>query len=80
MRIDELHPRPTSAEPLEIPAELMASVVRHQANLSALIASLHAAGIRDDMIEASVRALVDSYALELTAAIRTFVKGGQDHE
>lgn len=75
MRIDELRPRPTAAEPLEIPAELLDSVNRHQANLAALITNMKAAGIRDDMVEASVRTLVDSYASELSAAIRAFMKG-----
>ena len=74
MRIDQLNPAPTSAEPLEIPAELLTSVERHQANLSALIASMRAAGIEGDAIEASVRTLVDSYADELTAAIRSMMQ------
>lgn len=74
MRIDELRPKPTAAEPLEIPVELLDSVNRHQTNLAALIASLQAAGLEDDMIDASVRTLVDSYAGELTVAIRNFVK------
>ncbi len=75
MRIDQLQPRPTDAEALEIPAELIGSVHRHQANLAALIASLQAAGLEEEMVEASVRTLVDSYATELSAAIRAFVKG-----
>lgn len=75
MRIDQLHPTPTAAEPLEIPAELLDSVARHQAHLAALIASLRAAGLQEDMVEASVRTLVDSYADELTVAIRGMVKG-----
>lgn len=74
MRIDQLHPTPTAAEPLEIPAELLDSVVRHQAHLAALIASLRAAGLQEDMVEASVRTLVDSYADELTVAIRGMMK------
>lgn len=74
MRIDQLHPTPTAAEPLEIPAELLDSVARHQAHLAALIASLRAAGLQEDMVEASVRTLVDSYADELTVAIRGMVK------
>lgn len=75
MRIDQLHPTPTAAEPLEIPAELLASVQRHQAHLSALVASMRAAGIEGDAIEASVRILVDSYADELTTAIRSMMQG-----
>lgn len=74
MRIDQLRPTPTAAEPLEIPAELLDSVNRHQAHLTALIASLEAAGLQEDMIEASVRTLVDSYADELTRAIRAMVR------
>ncbi|WP_375391056.1 hypothetical protein [uncultured Sphingomonas sp.] len=79
MRIDQLRPPPTAAEPLEIPAELLDSVDRHQAHLAALIASLQVAGVQDDMIEASIRTLVDSYADELTTAVRAMMKG-QHHE
>jgi hypothetical protein len=75
MRIDQLHPAPTAAEPLEIPAELLASVHRHQAHLGALVTSMRAAGIEGDAIEASVRTLVDSYADELTKAIRSMMQG-----
>ena len=74
MRIDQLNPSPTAAEPLEIPPELLASVIRHQAHLAALIASLRAAGLQEDLVEVSVRALVDSYADELTTAIRGMMK------
>jgi ABC-type antimicrobial peptide transport system ATPase subunit len=78
MRIDELEPRPTVAEPLEIPAELQDSVMRHQAHLAALVTSLRAAGMQEDVVEISVRSLVDSYAQELTLAIRTMMEG-PDH-
>jgi hypothetical protein len=78
MRIDQLHPTATGAEPLEIPAELLASVRRHQAHLAALIASMRAAGVEGDAIEASVRILVDSYAGELTTAIRSMMQGERD--
>jgi hypothetical protein len=74
MRIDQLQPTPTIAEPLEIPPELHDSVLRHQAHLGALLVNLRAAGLREDMIESSVRTLVDSYAVELTAAIRAMNK------
>ncbi|HEX8553650.1 MAG TPA: hypothetical protein VF695_02985 [Sphingomonas sp.] len=74
MRIDQLRPAPTAAEPLEIPPELLDSVVRHQAHLAALIASLRDAGLREDMVESSVRTLIDSYADELTLAIRQMMK------
>lgn len=73
MRIDELHPTITSVEPLEIPDELLASVSRHQKNLATLIGSLRAAGLGEDMVEASVRTLVQSYAEELTLAIRSML-------
>jgi hypothetical protein len=75
MRIDQLHPAPTAAEPLEIPTELLESVHRHQAHLGALVASMRTAGIAGDAIEASVRILVDSYADELTAVIRSMMQG-----
>ena len=74
MRIDQLEPAPTAAEPLEIPTELLASVHRHQAHLSALIASMRAAGVASDAVESSVRTLVDSYAEELTTAIRSMMQ------
>jgi hypothetical protein len=74
LRIDQLRPAPTAAEPLEIPPELLDSVVRHQAHLAALIASLRDAGLREDMVESSVRTLIDSYADELTLAIRQMMK------
>jgi hypothetical protein len=78
VRIDQLQPSPSAAEPLEIPAELLSSVTRHQTHLAQLIASLKAAGLQDDMIESSVRVLVDSYAEELTVAIRSMNKDRQD--
>jgi hypothetical protein len=74
VRIDELEPPPTCAEPLEIPAELLESVSRHQANLAGLVRSLRAAGLDEEMVEKSVRTLIDSYADELTAAIRSMMK------
>lgn len=74
MRIDQLQPTPSTAESLEIPAELLASVHRHQAHLFALIASLRAAGLGEDIVDASIRTLVDSYADDLTVAIRAMMK------
>ncbi len=74
MRIDQLEPTPSSADPLEIPLELLESVRRHQSHLSALIVSLRAAGLDEDVVDASVRTLVDSYAHDLTVAIRTMMK------
>jgi hypothetical protein len=77
MRIDQLDPTPSSAEPLEIPPELLESVQRHQTHLAALIASLRAAGVGEDVVETSVRTLVDSYADDLTVAIRSMM--GEPH-
>lgn len=74
VRVDQLTPPPTSAEPLEIPAELQDSVRRHQRHLVTLIASLRAAGLQEALIDANVRALVDSYAAELSAAIHAMMK------
>ena len=74
MRIDQLDHTPTSPEPLEIPPELLESVLRHQAHLAALVASLRAAGLEEEMVDASVRTLIDSYADELTTAIRGMVR------
>ncbi len=71
MRIDQLNPTPSTVVTLEIPAELMHSVARHQTELAKLVVNLQAAGLPDDLIEASVRTLVDSYANELTSAILT---------
>lgn len=75
MRIDELEPTPTNAAPLEIPAALLESVHRHQAHLAALVSSLRAAGVDEATVEASIRGLVDSYADELTRAVREMIKG-----
>ena len=78
MRIDQLQPTPSVAEPLEIPAELLASVQRHQTHLAELIVSLRAAGLDEDVVDASIRTLVDSYADDLTVAIRAMMKA-PDH-
>ncbi|USU07612.1 hypothetical protein NF700_10895 [Sphingomonadaceae bacterium OTU29MARTA1] len=78
MRIDQLTPTPTDAAPIEIPAELLDSVSRQQTHLARLVESLRAAGLQEAMIDTSVRSLVDSYAAELTAAIRTMSKA-PDH-
>ncbi|WP_137897745.1 MULTISPECIES: hypothetical protein [Sphingomonas] len=73
--MEELRPMPPGATPLAIPPELAASVARHQEHLSALIASLRAAGVDEAMVATSVRTLVDSYADELTAALREMLRG-----
>jgi hypothetical protein len=62
----------------ELPSALQASLERHRRHLAALVASLRAAGLDDGMIDHSVRALVDSYRLELTAALRATVGGAHD--
>lgn len=74
MRIDQLQPTPTSAQPLEIPAELLDSVDRHQVHLAALISSLRLAGLDEATVDASIRTLIDSYAEELTVAIHAMMK------
>lgn len=56
-----------------IPHELQESVQRHQKHLAALVESLRAAGVGEDVIEASVSQLLDSYRSELTAAMRALV-------
>jgi hypothetical protein len=78
MRIDQLQPRPSDAATLEIPAELLDSVMRHQTHLAELVATLRAAGLQDEMIDASVRTLVDSYAADLTRAIQAMTKAPTD--
>ncbi|MBM7407552.1 MULTISPECIES: hypothetical protein [Sphingomonas] len=49
-------------------------MARHQAHLLALVESLRAAGVGEEIIEASVSQLLDSYRSELTAAIRALVR------
>jgi hypothetical protein len=67
---------PTSqrSEETTIPLALQESVLRHQKHLAALVESLRAAGVGEDMIDASVDQLLDSYRNELTAAVRVLVK------
>jgi hypothetical protein len=48
-------------------------VARHQSHLFALVESLRAAGVGEEVIEASVSQLLDSYRGELTAAMRALV-------
>lgn len=74
VRIDQLTPAPTAAPPLEIPPQLLDSVHRHQTHLSALIGSLRAAGLSEAMVDVSIRTLVDSYAEDLTIAIRAMMQ------
>lgn len=62
----------------ELPPELQASVRRHHQHLAALVVSLRAAGLAEGIIEASVRQLVESYGVELTAAVRALVRGHPD--
>jgi hypothetical protein len=56
-----------------IPPELQESVQRHQRHLAALVGSLRAAGVGEEVIEVSVGQLLDSYRDELTAAMRALV-------
>ena len=58
---------------MEIPAELRASVQRHEQHLAQLVGSLKAAGLDAATIDASVRQLVDSYREELISAIHSLV-------
>lgn len=62
----------------ELPAELQASLERHRRHLAALVASLRAAGVNDELIEHSVRQLIESYTAELTAALRSTVGSARD--
>lgn len=57
-----------------LPETLQASVQRHRAHLAALVQSLRSAGLPEDMIDESVRQLVDSYGAELAAALRALRK------
>lgn len=54
----------------DLPPQLHASVQRHRMHLSALVGSLRAAGLAEEMIDASVRKLVESYQAELSSALR----------
>ncbi|MET1757008.1 hypothetical protein ABVV53_16325 [Novosphingobium sp. RD2P27] len=60
-------------EQAAIPPELIESVQRHQRHLAALVDSLRAAGVGEDVIEDSVGQLLDSYRAELTIAMRAMV-------
>jgi hypothetical protein len=65
-------------EGLEIPAELRASVQRHEQHLAQLVSTLRAAGLDAATIDASVRQLVDSYREELITAVRSLVEDARD--
>lgn len=62
----------------ELPPELHASVQRHRAHLAELVASLRQAGLSDELINDSVRDLIESYRSELTDALRA-LRAGSDH-
>jgi hypothetical protein len=66
---------PPHSEQEAIPPELKDSVQRHQRHLAALVESLRAAGVGEDVIEVSVAQLLDSYRDELTIAMRAMVSG-----
>ena len=74
MPAEGLGPKYQIPEEGGLPPELQASVERHRQHLAALVASLRTAGLPEDMIDASVRQLVDSYGVELSAALRTLRK------
>jgi len=61
-----------------LPPELLASVERHHEHLAALVASLRAAGVDEALVETSVLQLVESYSLELTAAMKSMVRSQSD--
>lgn len=67
-----------SAAEAELPPELLASVERHHEHLAALVASLRAAGVDETLVETSVRQLVDTYSIELTAAMKSMMRGQGD--
>jgi hypothetical protein len=69
-----LDPNYQSPDEGKLPPELQASIERHRQHLAALVASLRAAGLPEGMIDASVRQLVDSYGVELSAALRKLRK------
>jgi len=63
-----------SSDEADLPRELLGSVQRHRQHLTALVGSLRAAGLPEELIDASVRQLVDSYGVELSAALRALRK------
>lgn len=79
MLVSEADPAGRAPDRSSLPPELQASVWRHQEHLRALVVSLRAAGVDESVVEASVKQLVSSYALELTAALQALVCG-QGHD
>lgn len=73
-----VNPLPGMPDESELPPELQASVRRHHQHLAALVASLRAAGVDEAIVETSVRQLVESYSVELTAAMQALVRGEPD--
>jgi phosphoserine phosphatase len=69
---------PPLPDEAELPPELAASVKRHHQHLAALVTSLRAAGVDEDVVTASVTELVESYGRELTAAMQAVVRGTPD--
>jgi hypothetical protein len=69
-----LTPQYQAPEEGDLPSELQASVQRHREHLTALVTSLRSAGLPEEMIDASVRQLVESYGVELSAALRALRK------
>jgi hypothetical protein len=56
---------------IEVPPQLEESLARHRRHLAELVHLMETAGVSEDQIEHSVSSLVDSYKLELMAAIRS---------
>lgn len=73
----DLHPLPLLPEEAGLPTELQASVRRHYKHLTALVESLRAAGVDEAIVASSVQQLLESYGVELTAAMKALVTGGQ---
>jgi hypothetical protein len=65
-----LTPQYQAPEEGDLPSELQASVQRHREHLTALVTSLRSAGLPEEMIDASV----ESYGVELSAALRALRK------
>lgn len=62
----------------EVPPALQASIDRHRAHLVQLVASLRAAGIAEDQVEASVNMLMASYRAELISVLKSWMKADRD--
>lgn len=61
------------ASGIQIPTELESSVRRHQDNLRKLASTLKVSGVPQLQIEESINALVETYRVELLAAVRSLL-------